>query len=173
MKFEKTVKEKYVDMGYKEEEEIASKYLEIHYIELPKFKKKRPNTKEKLDQWLWLLSGEEDKIKMAEKENKEVKKAVRTLEQISADPKEREMYDSIIQAEFNESITRQKMLEMGREEGREEGREAGRKEGRKEGRQEGEKQKEIEIAKKMKEEGIDIKIIQKITNLTEKEINLL
>ena len=161
MKFEKTVKEKYVNMGYKEEEEIASKYLEMHYIELPKFKKKRPNTKEKLDQWLWLISGEEEKIEMAEKENEEVKKAVRTLEQISADPKEREMYDSIIQAEFNQSIARQKMLEMGREEGK------------KEGRQEGERQKEIEIAKKLKEKGIDLKIIKETTNLTEEEINSL
>ena len=89
MKYESKAKEKYVDMGYKEEEEIASKYLEMHYIELPKFKKKNPDTKEKLDQWLWLISGKEEKIKMAEKENEEVKKAVRTLEQISADPKER------------------------------------------------------------------------------------
>ena len=87
---------------------------------------------------------------MAEKENEEVKKAVRTLEQISADPKEREMYDSIIQAEFLESIARQKMLDMGREEG--------------------EKKERKEIAKKMKEEGIDVKTIQKITNLTEEEI---
>ena len=150
MKYEPTAKEKYVDMGYKEEEEIASKYLEMHYIELPKFKKKNPDTKEKLDQWLWLISGKEEKIKMAEKENEEVKKAVRTLEQISADPKEREMYDSIIQAEFLESIARQKMLDMGREEG--------------------EKKERKEIARKMKEEGIDVKTIQKITNLTEEEI---
>ena len=161
MKYEPTAKEKYVDMGYKEEEEIASKYLEMHYIELPKFKKKNPDTKEKLDQWLWLISGKEEKIEMAEKENEEVKKAVRTLEQISADPKEREMYDSIIQAEFLESITRQKMLDMGREEGREEG------------RQEGEKKKQKEIAKKMKEKGIDTKIIQDVTSLTEEEIKKL
>ena len=150
MKYEPTAKEKYVDMGYKEEEEIASKYLEMHYIELPKFKKKNPDTKEKLDQWLWLISGKEEKIEMAEKENEEVKKAVRTLEQISADPKEREMYDSIIQEEFLERKEKKKMLDMGREEG--------------------EKKERKEIARKMKEEGIDVKTIQKITNLTEEEI---
>ena len=161
MKYESTAKEKYVDMGYKEEEEIASKYLEMHYIELPKFKKKNPDTKEKLEQWLWLLSGEEEKIEMAEKENKEVKKAVRTLEQISADPKEREMYDSIIQAEFLESIARQKMLDMGIEKGRELG------------LKQGEKKKQMEIAKKLKEKGVDIKIIQESTNLTESEIKEL
>ena len=122
-----------------------------------KFKKKNPDTKEKLDQWLWLISGKEEKIEMAEKENEEVKKAVRTLEQISADTKEREMYDSIIQAEFLESITRQKILDMGREEGM----------------QEGEKKKQKEIAKKMKEKGIDIKIIQDVTSLTEEEIKKL
>ena len=154
MKYEPTAKEKYVDMGYKEEEEIASKYLEMHYIELPKFKKKNPDTKEKLDQWLWLISGKEEKIKMAEKENEEVKKAVRTLEQISADPKEREMYDSIIQEEFLESIARQKMLDMGIEKGREEG----------------EKKERKEIAKKMKEKGMKEEDIEEITGLSEEEI---
>ena len=32
VKFEKTLPEEYVDMGYKEEDEIASKYIEFHYI---------------------------------------------------------------------------------------------------------------------------------------------
>ena len=40
IKFDKTLKEEYVDMGYKTEDEEASKYIEFHYIELPKYKKK-------------------------------------------------------------------------------------------------------------------------------------
>ena len=40
MKFDETLEEEYVDMGYKEEEQIASKYVEIHFMVLPKYKKK-------------------------------------------------------------------------------------------------------------------------------------
>ena len=36
VKFEKTLPEEYVDMGYKEEDEIASRYIEFHNIELNK-----------------------------------------------------------------------------------------------------------------------------------------
>lgn len=41
MKFDETLEEEYVDMGYGQEEQIASKYIEFHYIELPKYKRKR------------------------------------------------------------------------------------------------------------------------------------
>ena len=101
--------------AYEGNENVLKDFLEaILNIKINKIQIKNPDTKEKLDQWLWLISGKEEKIEMAEKENEEVKKAVRTLEQISADLKEREMYDSIIQEEFLESIARQKMLDMGR-----------------------------------------------------------
>ena len=39
---------------YVKEDEIASKYLEIHYIELPKFVKRNPEKYTKLDQWMVL-----------------------------------------------------------------------------------------------------------------------
>ena len=65
MKFEKTEEEKYVDMGYEEEQEIAIPKLEMHFLELPKFIKRNGGSKTKLEQWLWLISGREDKIEMA------------------------------------------------------------------------------------------------------------
>ena len=45
MKFDETLPEEYVNMGYKEEDEIASKYIEFHYIEVPKYKKKETTKK--------------------------------------------------------------------------------------------------------------------------------
>lgn len=36
-------------MGYKDEDEIASRYIEMHYIELPKYFKKNPKTKTKIE----------------------------------------------------------------------------------------------------------------------------
>ena len=93
MRFEKTTKEAYVDMGYKTEEEIATKYMQIHIIELPKFKKKNADMKKRIDQWLSLLTGKEEEMKLVA--NEKVRKAVRTLERIRLDPKEREIQDSI------------------------------------------------------------------------------
>jgi len=101
MKFENTTKESYVDMKYEKEDILATQIVEMHFIEIPKFIKKNPDTKAKINQWVWLLSGEGEKIKMAEKENKKVKRAVETLDEISMSPEERERYDSILLAEFN------------------------------------------------------------------------
>ena len=78
---------------------------------------------------------------MIKKENKEIEKAANTLERISLDPKEREIYESIVQAEFNQKISNQKFLEEGIEKGKEQG--------IKEGKKEGKKQKGLEIAKKL------------------------
>ena len=39
MKFEETKPEKYIEMGYKEEDEIATNGIEMHFIELPKKQK--------------------------------------------------------------------------------------------------------------------------------------
>ena len=43
----------------------------------------------------------------------------------------------------------------------------------KDGINKGKKQEKKDIAKKMKEKGVNIKLIQEITELTEEEINLL
>ena len=116
MKFDDAIKEEYVDVGYVKEDEIASKYLEIHYIELPKFVKRNPEKYTKLDQWMCLFTQNREGIEMAEKENKEIKRAVRALDFISADEKERERYNSIIMAEYNRKVTEEKMKAMGIEE---------------------------------------------------------
>ena len=68
---------------------------------------------------------------------------------------------------------REDAIKEGRKEGKKEGRKEGKKEGRKEGRKEGIKQNRTDIAKKMLEEKLDIKLISKITGLTEKEIKKL
>ena len=74
VKFDETLPEEYVNMGYKEEDEIASKYIEFHYIVLPKYKKKEPSKFTKLDQWMCIFTQNEEGIILAEKENKKIKK---------------------------------------------------------------------------------------------------
>ena len=55
---------------------------------------KNPEVKTKLEQWLWLIVGGEEKIEMAEKENKEIEKAMDIIKEMSMDPKEWELYES-------------------------------------------------------------------------------
>ncbi len=101
MKFEKTSQEEYVDLGYKKEEENATDVLEMHFIELPKFLKKNPEAKTSLEQWLWLIAGREDKVKMSKLDNPEVKKAMKLVDEIMSDPKEREIIEARAMAKFN------------------------------------------------------------------------
>ena len=157
MSFDEVTKETYIDMGYKEEEKIASTYIEMHFIELPKFIKKNPEVKTKLEQWLWLLAGKEEKIEMAKKENKEVERAVEVLEVMSMDPKERERYESIAMYEFFRQDAERIKFEKGL----------------KQGKKEGKKEKQAEIAKELLKLGIKVEDIQKATKLTKEEIEKL
>ncbi len=94
IKFEKDDKDKYVDMEYDKEDEYVTEDLEVHYIELPKFIKKNPGVKTKLEQWLWLICGEEGgKVEMAKEENEKVKEASEVLERMSMSYEERWLYD--------------------------------------------------------------------------------
>ena len=122
MKFENNTEETYVDMEYGKEEETATEKLEMIYIELPKFKKKNPNAQNALNQWLWLMIGEEEKIEMASKENKKIKKAVEIIDEMSADPKEWERYRSRQMAIMNYNAGMNNAQERGRQEGKKEGR---------------------------------------------------
>ena len=101
MNFEDTKPVEYVDLGYETEDKTATRGIEIHIIELPKFIHKNPETNTKLEQWLWLIAGREDKLKMAEKENEELKKAIEIIDQMSMDEKEWEMYLSREKAIIN------------------------------------------------------------------------
>ena len=51
MIFEEAKEEEKVEMGYKEEDRYMTKYLEVHIIELPKFKIKNPKMHTKLEEW--------------------------------------------------------------------------------------------------------------------------
>ena len=146
MKFDKTIEDEYVNMGYDEEDEVASKYIEVHYIELPKFKKKELSKFTKLDQWMCIFTQNKEGIMLAEKENKEIKRAINTLDFLSKDPKERERHNSIVMAEYNRLVSEHNFFEDGKKEGK------------------------IEIAKKMLKEKVPIEMIEKFTELSKEEI---
>ena len=148
-RFGKIERNKNGQKRYVKEDEIASKYLEIHYIELPKFVKRNPEKYTKLDQWMCLFTQNREGIEMAEKENEEIKRAVRALDFISADEKERERYNSIIMAEYNRKVTEGKVSEEGAEE------------------------EKIKIAKEMLKRNMSIDVIAEITELSENQVKEL
>ena len=165
MKFDETLEEEYVNMGYEQEEQIASEYIEFHYIELPKYKKKEPSKFTKLDQWMCVFTNRKGEIMLAEKENKQIKRAMNTLDFISEDPKERERHNSIIMAEYNRLTSEHNFFEAGVKEGIEKGIEKGKEEGKKEEKK--------ETAKAMLKKNIPIETIVEITELTKEEIEKL
>ena len=100
-----------------------------------------------------VFTDRKGEVMLAEKENKEIKKAMNTLDYISADPKERERHNSILMAEYNRLTSEHNFFEAGVEEGIEKG--------------------IIKIAKAMLEKNIPIETIMEITELTKEEIERL
>ena len=158
MKFEKNRPEMYVDMGYNREDELLTDKLEMITIELPKFQKQNPSIENELNQWLWMILGEEEKIKMAVKKNKNIKKAVEIVDTMSMDPKEWELYRSRQMAILNYNIGMQNSKKQGEEIGEKRGKEIG------------EKKAKEEIVKKMLELGDEIEKISVVTGFNKEEI---
>lgn len=137
----------------KNESKILTEDLEIHIIELPKIKEKIEEGS--LKKWILFLEnpeGEETK-KMAENE-KEIKEAIETLEEISSDEAKERM------AELRQKYIMDKKSELRTAE----------EKGIKKGKEEGIKKEKMETVKRLKNENIPIDIIIKATGLTKEEI---
>ena len=161
LKFEDIEPEKQVEMGYEKEQDLLTDRVEVHYIELKKFVKKNPKMSSKLEQWLWLIKGEEEKVKMASEKNKTIEKVVEDLDEMSADQNERlEAYRRQL-IEWNYKIEKEELKKEAKEEGLQEG------------RREGAQTEKEKNTLKMLEKGIDIQTIIEITGLTANEIERL
>ena len=157
MIFEDSKENEKVDMGYILEEQYATEDLEMHFIELPKFRKKNPDISSKLDQWLWLICGEEEKIKMAKNENEKIKEAKSELEKLEMSAEDRELYELRLKAIRDEINIR----------------ESGYTDGMRDGMKDGEEKGKKEIAKNMLKENMPIEVISKLTGLSQEEIEKL
>ena len=144
--------------------------LELVIIELSKARRMLKNNtligeKELID-WIKFLVNpiEMEGRKMGEM-SEEVKKAYEEWQRLNENSIERD----IAERRYLELAS----IEYAKEYEKKLGREEGIKEGIKEGRKEGERKKQLEIAKKMLEEKIDIDVIEKITELSKEEIEKL
>ena len=141
--------EKYLTKWHIREENypqiILTDVMEIYIIELPKFKQYKEKSRNKiLNSWVEFIKNPE--VNIMGEENKELKKAKKVLEEISQD--EHERYLAKLRQKY---IMDQKAIEDA-------------------GYDKGIKDEKILIAKKMKSQKMDIKLISEITSLSEEEI---
>ena len=165
MIFEEPKEEERVEMGYKEEDRYMTKYLEVHIIELPKFKIKNPKMHTKLEEWLWLFIGSDEKVKEASKKNKEIEKIKRKLASMSLSPEERNNYEYRLRAIRDEADAIEYKTKQAKEEGIKEGLEQGISQGIEQGIE--------QTAKEMLKNNFTIEQIETITKLTKEEIERL
>ena len=162
---------------------ILTEHLELHIIEIPKIYKIGENEeKEELVKWInFIENPESEKVGEYMKENEEMKEAKEKLEVMSEDEKMQILAELRLKAIRDEKAIKrfaikegmEQGMKQGMEQGMKQGMEQGMKQGMEQGMEQGIKQGKKETAKKMKEEGLDIKLIKKVTGLTEEEINSL
>jgi len=133
-----------------EKEYILTDALEIHFIELPKFRKIKPDINKSLDRWLLFLDNTtEEVLEMIKEQDPAIQKADKLLEYLSSNEEMIRLYE-LREKAIHDEITR---MNGAREEGRKEGK--------------------LEDAKEMLKEGISIERIAKITKLPVEEIKKL
>ena len=133
---------------------ILTEKLEIDIIELPKIEGKEKESGRLLD-WLYFLENPKSR-RVTEKmeESKEIKEAVEKLDNLSEDERMQRIADLREKAILDEKAIYAKGLDDGIKEGLEKG-----------------KQKEkLEIAKKLKKEGMNTELIAEITGLKIEDI---
>ena len=140
---------------------ILTDKFELDIIELSKIKG-RENEKDQLLDWLIFLENpESERVARKMEENENLKEAVEKLDRISEDEKMQRIIELREKAIRDEHAIYDKGVDDGIEKGIQKGKEKGARE------------KQIEIAKSMLKENMDIEIIIKITGLTKEEIEKL
>ena len=146
------------------ENQIFTDKIEMHYLQLPKFKQKCKRISNKLEEWLTFISFENvEELKMIE--NEKIKKAEEELEYLSGDEAERRIAWLRETAELDRKFA----MTAARDQGKAEGLAEGLAEGRAKGRAESMKI----VAKKLLAKNMDIDSIIELTGLTKEEIEKL
>jgi predicted transposase/invertase (TIGR01784 family) len=160
------------------------------YIEMPNFNKLEDNLSSRLDKWLFFIKNLEDFQSIPSIFSDEIfEKAFEKAELAKFGQEEMDKYESslklyrdlkgVIDTAFIDGRSEGKIegLEEGRQEGLEEGRQEGLEEGRleglEEGRQAGLQEGKYNMAKLLKDNGVQIQLIIQTTGLTREEIDLL
>ena len=163
------VKDKYINkiMIRDDDNDSYIKNFIIYDINMAKCKKLWYTKDKSFNEYkyIMMLDLEEEELEDLSKKDKVVSKYMKTLEEVNKDPEFREYMSAEEDA--------RKMENSHLDEARNEGLVKGRSEGRIQGLTEGRNERNIEIAKNMLSENMDINLIMKLTNLSEEEINSL
>ena len=114
-------------MGYEKEDEYLTDMISYYIIELTKFKENKPRTGDLLEKWLLVIGGDEEMMKKCKKEEGEIKEAIEQLEEMSADEKEREIYEIRERSRLVYNTEMYEARRKGLEEGEERGKRIGEK----------------------------------------------
>jgi len=138
---------------------VLTDVLEIHFLELTKLTEDKNINEAGLLEWLMFLKSDTKEVfDVLAKKNKEINKAYDLLKKMSANKKERYLYEER-QAAIHDEATRvkesfEKGWDGGKEEGLELGHELGREQGIEQGIGEGIEQEREKNIKKMKKKGM-------------------
>jgi predicted transposase/invertase (TIGR01784 family) len=128
--------------------------LEIRFLELPKFRKTKPDLGKSLDRWLiFIEDSPEEVLKIVMKEEPAIAKAEKILEHLGSLDEIRRYYEAREMA-IHDEITR---LTGAKEEGRLEGKLEGK----------------LEMARSMLRKGIDEKMVVDIAGLSLEQVGIL
>lgn len=140
------------------------------FLVMPKFKKQLHELQTKFDKWLYVLKNIERLDRIPEKiQEKIFSEFFRKAEIAKLDQQEYRQY----QGSLNAYRDMKNVVDWALTKGSMLGEEVGYERGREEGREEGEKQKAIEVAKKLKQSGLDADFIAASTGLRLDEIDNL
>lgn len=144
------------------------------YIEMPNFNKLEENLSSRLDKWLFFIKNLEDFQSIPSIFSDEIfEKAFEKAELAKFGQEEMDKYESSLKLYRDLKGVIDTAFIEGRSEGKIEGLEEGRQEGLEEGRLEGLQKGKYNMAKLLKDNGVQIQLIIQTTGLTREEIDLL
>ena len=146
--------------------EVFYEKLTLIYLEIPRFKKSEPELVTSFDKWMYVLKNLANLQERPQRLQEKVFEKLFTEAQLAKlTSQEMNTYQESLKAYRDNKNTMDYAIQTAAEEGREEGRIEGRIEGRMEER--------IELARRLKQKGVDIEIIAETTGLTEEQVEKL
>jgi predicted transposase/invertase (TIGR01784 family) len=154
--------------------EVFSEKLHFHFLQMPLFNKTDTELQTKEDKWLYFLKNLEsfDEIPLILHEPV-FERAFDRAEYFNLSPMEQEIYHNSRKAYLDNVNVLRTAKEEGHAEGRAEGEAIGEARGRAEGEAEGEAKKVFEIARSMRQKGLESVLIAGLTGLSIDEIERL
>jgi len=145
----------------------SSDKFNIIFIFLSKFKEGMVN--ETLENWIKFI----DNQNIVDVTDKDIIEASKKMDYFRSDKNMKAEYESRLKFILNYNSDMIFLTKQAKEKGKEEGLKEGLNKGLNKGLKEGKKEEKIEIAKNMLKEGLDVKLISKLSGLSIDEINKL